>query len=176
MDEFESQLLKRASEQLGEAIYALQEGQGGNSTAMSNSTARAFIDGLLFAESKSIRTSTVILATFNIIAALATALSILYDAHWAATRSAPSYKKSKYKLQLVGLISADNKSRRTITDMLHPAETFSLILAIGIVIQGCVFAASQGTGLKSLFTTGCATTAQFMLPGNFHVENNKQLS
>lgn len=48
---------------------------------------------------------------------------------------------------------------------IHPAETFPLVLAIGIVIQGLVFAGVQGEGLKSLFTTGCQTIAQFMWPG-----------
>jgi hypothetical protein len=48
---------------------------------------------------------------------------------------------------------------------IHPAETFPLILAIGIVIQGLVFAGVQGEGLQSLFTTGCRTIAQFMWPG-----------
>lgn len=50
---------------------------------------------------------------------------------------------------------------------IHPAETFPLILAIGIVIQGIVFAAVQGQGLTSLFTTGCSVTAQFMWPGKY---------
>ena len=50
---------------------------------------------------------------------------------------------------------------------IHPAETFPLLLAIGIVIQGIVFCAAQGQGLTSLFTMGCHTIAQFMFPGMF---------
>lgn len=39
------------------------------------------------------------------------------------------------------------------------------MLAIGIVIQGLVFAGVQGLGLTSLFATGCGLIAQFMWPG-----------
>jgi hypothetical protein len=49
--------------------------------------------------------------------------------------------------------------------MIHPAETFPLILAIGIVIQGIVFAVAQAQGLSGLFVKGCSTIAQFMWPG-----------
>ena len=55
--------------------------------------------------------------------------------------------------------------RKFCLSSIHPAETFPLILAIGIVTQGLIFAAVQGTGLKSLSTTGCEVTAQFMWPG-----------
>lgn len=53
--------------------------------------------------------------------------------------------------------------------MIHPAETFPLVLSIGIVIQGLIFAAVQGEGLQSLFTVGCSTIAQFMWIGMFDV-------
>jgi hypothetical protein len=55
---------------------------------------------------------------------------------------------------------------------IHPAETFPLILAIGIVIQGIVFAAVQGQGLTQLFLDGggaCSVIAQFMWPGTYTV-------
>lgn len=48
---------------------------------------------------------------------------------------------------------------------IHPAETFPLINAIGIFIQGMVFAAVQGEGLQALFAKGCSTIAQYMWPG-----------
>jgi hypothetical protein len=48
---------------------------------------------------------------------------------------------------------------------IHPAETFPLVLSIGIVIQGLVFAGVQGTGLKYLTVKGCGTIAQVMWPG-----------
>lgn len=47
---------------------------------------------------------------------------------------------------------------------IHPAETFPLILFLGIFIQGLVFAGVQGTGLTSLEVKGCGTIAQFMWP------------
>ena len=62
-------------------------GPGGNSTFN-------LISNLVFAESKSVRTSTIILATFNILAAFATACSILYDCYWASKRCNPKFKAS----------------------------------------------------------------------------------
>ncbi|KAJ8068467.1 hypothetical protein OCU04_004021 [Sclerotinia nivalis] len=113
--------------------------------AKNNTLAEGIIENLVFAESKSVRTSTVILAAFNVLASFATAASILYDSYWASKRCNPKFKASKFCVS-----------------MIHPAETFPLILSIGIVIQGLVFAAVQGEGLHSLFTFGCSTIAQFM--------------
>jgi hypothetical protein len=48
---------------------------------------------------------------------------------------------------------------------IHPAETFPLVLAIGITIQGVAFAGIQGTGLTAIRTGPCGLIAQFMLPG-----------
>ncbi|KAH7309971.1 hypothetical protein BKA65DRAFT_414396 [Rhexocercosporidium sp. MPI-PUGE-AT-0058] len=120
-------------------------GSGGNSTFN-------LISNLVFAESKSVRTSTIILATFNILAAFATACSILYDCYWASKRCNPKFKASKFCVSAI-----------------HPAETFPLVLAIGIVIQGLVFAGVQGLGLTSLFATGCGLIAQFLWPAMFIV-------
>ena len=55
---------------------------------------KALIDKLVFKDSESVRTSTIILAAFNILAALVTAISILYDAYWSPKRCAPKYKTS----------------------------------------------------------------------------------
>ncbi len=64
------------------AIYELEE----SSDAATNATT-ILIKSLVFAESKSIRTSTIVLAAFNIVAAVVTASSILYDCYWASKRS-----------------------------------------------------------------------------------------
>ncbi|KAH8594620.1 hypothetical protein B0O99DRAFT_171369 [Bisporella sp. PMI_857] len=118
-----------------------------------NSTATLYlIQDLVFAESKSVRTSTIILASFNILAAFATAASILYDCYCASKRCNPKFRASKFCMSTI-----------------HPAETFPLLTAISIVIQGLVFAAVQGTGLTSLFTRGCGLIAQFMWPALFLV-------
>ena len=58
------------------------------------SGSKAIIEGLVFQNSKSVRTSTIILAAFNILAALATAISILYDCYWTSKRCAPKYKST----------------------------------------------------------------------------------
>jgi len=55
------------------------------------------INSLVFAESKSVRTSTIILAAFNVLAAFTTASSILYDCYWASKRCNPKFKASYVK-------------------------------------------------------------------------------
>ena len=58
------------------------------SQAATNSTAQQMIiNQFRFAAAKSIRTSTIILATFNAIAAFATAMGILYDSYSRARRN-----------------------------------------------------------------------------------------
>ncbi|RDL35408.1 uncharacterized protein BP5553_07339 [Venustampulla echinocandica] len=116
-----------------------------------NSTGE-LIQRLVFAESKSIRTSTIILGVFNVLAALATATSIIYDCWAASKRCNPKFKATKL-----------------CTRTIHPAETFPLILAIGIAIQGLAFIGVQATGLSSLFTDGCSVIAQYMWPALFIV-------
>jgi len=60
----------------------------------SNNETLALISSLVFAESKSVRTSTIILAAFNVLAASTTAASILYDCYWASKRCNPKFKAS----------------------------------------------------------------------------------
>ncbi len=50
-------------------------------------TQQMFLNELRFSAAKSIRTSTVILATFNTVAAFATALGILCDSYFRARRN-----------------------------------------------------------------------------------------
>lgn len=65
-----------------------------NQTTPSDSSIVNLISNLVFAESKSFRTSTIILATFNVLAALVTAGGILYDCYWASKRCNPKFKAS----------------------------------------------------------------------------------
>ena len=59
-----------------------------------NAATIRLINSLVFAESKSVRTSTIILAVFNILASATTAGSILYDCYWASKRCNPKFKAS----------------------------------------------------------------------------------
>ncbi|KAI9049664.1 hypothetical protein LZ554_006689 [Drepanopeziza brunnea f. sp. 'monogermtubi'] len=124
-----------------------------NRTGSSGNSTFNLISNLVFAESKSVRTSTIILATFNVLAALATASSILYDCYCASKRCNPRIRASQICVTLI-----------------HPAETFPLVLALGIAIQGLVFAGVQGEGLSSLFVQNtCGLIAQFLWPALFVV-------
>lgn len=80
MASVEDHLWRRSSPINGNLIFQLQqEGANGNSTEQK-------ISALIFDESHSVRTGTIILATFNLIAAIALASSILYDCYWASKR------------------------------------------------------------------------------------------
>ena len=63
-------------------------------TNKTSSATLSLIASLVFAESKSVRTSTIILAAFNVLAAFTTAASILYDCYWASKRCNPKFKAS----------------------------------------------------------------------------------
>jgi hypothetical protein len=65
-----------------------------NNDSSTNATFNAIINSLEFAESKSVRTSTIILASFNVLASFTTAASILYDCYWASKRCNPKFKAS----------------------------------------------------------------------------------
>lgn len=64
------------------------------STNKTSNATLSLIASLVFAESKSVRTSTIILAAFNVLAAFTTAASILYDCYWASKRCNPKFKAS----------------------------------------------------------------------------------
>jgi hypothetical protein len=57
--------------------------------------------------------------------------------------------------------------RKFCISTIHPAETFPLILAIGVVIQGLVFAGVQGQGLQALLADDCDVIAQILFPGMY---------
>ena len=55
-------------------------------------TQQQFLNELKFSAAKSIRTSTIVLASFNIIAAFATALGILCDSYFRKKRNDKKYR------------------------------------------------------------------------------------
>jgi hypothetical protein len=85
MEGMEYWLERRANDDIMSDLYRAQLNRDKNAT-------QRFIQNLVLGQSKSVRTSTIILATFNIIAAFATATSILYDCYCAHKRSGRSLK------------------------------------------------------------------------------------
>ncbi|KAK2065605.1 hypothetical protein LY76DRAFT_216609 [Colletotrichum caudatum] len=130
---------------------AADDSMRGSYKATNTSTA-AIINQFRFQAAKSIRTSTIILAVFNVIAAFATAVGIFWDGYATAKRSNQKFGFRTHGFNFVG-----------------PAETFPLVLSVGIVVQGIVFAVAQSTGLDHLLTLGCTITSQMMLPAVFIV-------
>ncbi|KAM0335820.1 hypothetical protein ACHAQA_000870 [Verticillium albo-atrum] len=121
-------------------------------TQNNDTSQAALINEFRFAAAKSIRTSVIILAAFNVAAAFATALGILWHSYATKKRKDP-----KFKFLTCGFT------------FVAPAETFPLVLSLGIVVQGITFAVAQSTGLKSMLILGCTITSQMMLPAVFIV-------
>ncbi|KAM7198101.1 hypothetical protein V8F20_006346 [Naviculisporaceae sp. PSN 640] len=117
-----------------------------------NSTTRMIINEFRFAAAKSIRTSTIILATFNVVAAFATAVGILFDTYCRKKRNDRNFR-----------------FRRNGFSFVPAAEVYPLVLSFGIVVQGITFAVAQSTGLDALVGLGCTLIAQMMLPAVFIV-------
>jgi len=81
-------LTRRGTDEVATQLYQAQALKDDQAT-------QKLISTLVFANSKSIRTSTIILASFNVLAAFATATSILYDCYCTSRRYSNS-EKSKY--------------------------------------------------------------------------------
>ncbi|KAK4228215.1 hypothetical protein QBC38DRAFT_362340 [Podospora fimiseda] len=115
-----------------------------------STTQQQFINQLRFSAAKSIRTSTIILASFNIIAAFATAVGILCDSYFREKRNNREYRFWRNGFKFV-----------------PEGEVYPLILSLGIFVQSLIFAGAQSTGLDSLFGPGCTLMAMAMLPAVF---------
>ncbi|OAQ77524.1 hypothetical protein VFPBJ_07996 [Purpureocillium lilacinum] len=127
----------------------------GNATGgweFSGNTTSSVINELRFAASKSVRTSFIILASFNALVGAALAFGIFWDCYSAAKRADPRFKLRPSLLGIIG-----------------PAETFPFVLACGIVVQGIIFAVSQSNGLQGLLILGCRPISQTLLPAIFIV-------
>jgi hypothetical protein len=133
--------------------------------AQDNSTS-AQLNSLKLLTAKSIRQSTIILAIFNVVAALATALGIFLDCYFTAKRN-----NRDFKFRCDGLTVRPGGDARKLTVARHSgftfigvAESFPFVLSCGIVVQGISFAVAQSTGLDHLLILGCTVTSQMMLP------------
>ncbi|KAH6845481.1 hypothetical protein B0I37DRAFT_417014 [Chaetomium sp. MPI-CAGE-AT-0009] len=111
---------------------------------------RMFFNDLRFSAAKSIRTSAIILASFNIIAAFATALGILCESYFRKKRNDRNFRFWRNGFTFV-----------------PETETFPLVLSVGILIQSFIFAGVQSTGLDDFLGRGCIWIAQLMLPAVF---------
>jgi len=102
-----------------------------------NSTRQEFFNELRFAAAKSIRTSTIILATFNTIAAFATVVGILFDAYYRRKRNDKKFRfrygsrRQKAGCWVKGLCGAFANNLIEGTDLrLFPQATSSLSFSL----------------------------------------------
>lgn len=124
--------------------------RGASNFNVSKEASQALANGLRFAAAKSIRTSTMILASFNALAAFATAVGIIYGCY--------TYKRRAIRR------SSDAPSGLF---SIHTVEVYPLVLSLGITVQSTIFAAAQSIGLKALLSRGCTVVAIFLLPALF---------
>ncbi|KAI1079348.1 hypothetical protein F5B20DRAFT_174565 [Whalleya microplaca] len=132
-------------------LSSLGNSTGLSQAAYSGNSTFGVINEFKFLAARSIRTSTIILATFNTISAFATAAGILYDKYTTAKRS------------------TGGKEKVNIFTCVRGPETYPFILSLGITIQGIVFAVAQAQGLNGLFEAGCSLVSGFMWPAIFIV-------
>lgn len=128
-------------------------------------TTQAMANALKFATSKSLRTSTIILASFNAIAALATALGIIYGSYTYSKRSQRRPSNASVMQYEMKPFSIPSPGRPSGLFFIQTVEVFPLVLSLGITIQSVTFAAAQSIGLQALLSRGCTAAAVFMLPG-----------
>lgn len=141
---------------------------GASNYNVSKEASQAISNGFKFAASKSIRTSTMILASFNALAAFATAMGIIYGCY--------TYKRRTTRRSSDASVwHSEMKSLPVLTPLrpsglffIHTVEVYPLVLSLGITIQSIIFAAAQSIGLKALLSRGCTVVAIFMLPGKPH--------
>ncbi|KAI0166695.1 hypothetical protein GGR52DRAFT_70816 [Hypoxylon sp. FL1284] len=105
-----------------------------------------------FSAAKSIRTSTIILAAFNVVSAFATAAGIYYDCYTTSKRLNPNAKTRDHVFRCV-----------------RGPETYPFILSLGITIQGITFAVLQSYGLEHMFLLRCSLISQLMWAAIFIV-------
>ncbi|KAI1774193.1 hypothetical protein F4818DRAFT_76104 [Hypoxylon cercidicola] len=125
---------------------------GFSQAAFNSNSTFGVINQFKFLAAKSIRTSTIILAAFNIVSAFATAAGIYYDCYSSAKRS-----------------NSGSKARINLLRCVQGPETYPFVLSLGITVQGIIFAVSQSFGLEGLFIPGCSLISQFMWPAIFIV-------
>lgn len=136
----------------------------------------AITQALKFATSKSIRTSTIILASFNAFAACITAMGIIHGCRVYNKRMQRRASDSLV-LQHVWKPGSELITSRPPSGLffIHTVEVFPLVLSLGITVQSITFAAAQSIGLQALLSTGCSIAAVFMLPGESSFISNKSV-
>ncbi|KAH8712209.1 hypothetical protein GQ44DRAFT_742590 [Phaeosphaeriaceae sp. PMI808] len=122
--------------------------EGGSWTA-ANGT-RRLIANLQLQQVQTLRTMHLTLGAFSLALVLLTVRRIVSDAKRAAALQVTLKKRRFSALQSV-----------------HPAETFTLALASGAVIQQTIFVVAQSTSLQSVLSNNCRGLSMITLPAIF---------
>ncbi|KAJ8106611.1 hypothetical protein OPT61_g9422 [Boeremia exigua] len=116
----------------------------------STNSTRAVIASLQLAQVQTLRTMHLALGVFSLALALLTVYRIVSDARRAAALQVTLRKQRFNSLQNV-----------------HPAETFPLALACGVVVSQIIFVSVQSTTLSSVLSNSCRMLAMITYPAIF---------
>lgn len=133
-----------------------------------------FINQLQFSAAKSIRTSIITLASFNVLAATVTLACILWDSYSGAKRKDPSVtlrcaSTSNFAMFYIQRIARLTRNRDIRPSFVTSPLVYPLVLSLGIMVQGIIFASAQARGLEALLVEGCVQVSQMMMPGKYWV-------
>ncbi|KAI9762872.1 MAG: hypothetical protein M4579_000225 [Chaenotheca gracillima] len=131
------------------AIYKTHLVVGRSLFVDDGTTTRQLFSDLQVSRTRPMRIAVIVLIAMNMLSAVLTATSILYDS-WSASR-------------LQKALSNQRKRPKIAVDV-HPAEVFPLAVSTAIILQGLVFTAVQGTGLQSVMVDHCTSVAQVVWP------------
>jgi hypothetical protein len=106
-----------------------------------------------------------ILASFNALAAFATAIGIIYGCYTYKRRAIRRSSDASVWHSEMKRLPALTPPRSSGLFFIHTVEVYPLVLSLGITVQSVIFAAAQSIGLKALLSRGCTVVAIFMLPG-----------
>ncbi|KKY35557.1 hypothetical protein UCDDA912_g04466 [Diaporthe ampelina] len=141
--------------------------EGASNYNVTKEASQAISNVFKFAASKSIRTSTMILASFNALAAFATALGIIYGCYTYKRRAIRRSSDASVWQSKSENLPVLTPSRPSGLFFIHTVEVYPLVLSLGITIQSITFAAAQSIGLTALLSRGCTVVAIFLLPALF---------
>lgn len=82
----------------GEELWLRQIDSESNGFQFQTNSTSSVINDLRFAVAKSLRTSIIILASFNVVMAFATAVGIFWDCYATARRSDPNIRLRRYAI------------------------------------------------------------------------------
>jgi hypothetical protein len=155
---------------LSEELNSLPVSRGAQEVAARAENATDLIEELQFSSIKSIRTSIITMASFNVLAAAVTLACIVWDCYLAAKRKDKAFKiRYEDRRRLASVPDLTDRALTMESDIrlrhIGAPQVYPLVLCLGIIAQGIIFATAQARGLDALQVDNCVAVSQMMMPG-----------